>query len=462
MLVHSSPRHMQRTAQSNQSRARRFASERGTALLAALCFATVLAMALGSYLTLCSRSLQMSSRNMNSAHSLELAETGMEETLWALNANSSTGDWTGWTIAGTTATKTLSGFAYDNGVTGSINLKVTNYTGTSGTRTVTVTGTTTLADGSTTSRTLTSTSAQAPMFVNAVAGTTGTVTFNSGGTADSYDSSLGTYASQTPTYAAILASNAPATTTPTVTPTNAQIKGYVASLYTGNPGYSSSGQLVGPTTPVGTKIDTNRVSSSPYQPLFDIKTPTGAGSTLNNPTTNTVTHIGTAGATTPALYYCSGLDMTGTAAQQISVDGPVQLVMTGGGAFYIGLHGGSPSIQVAAGASLEVFTTGDIAIYGGGISNASQLPKNVAIYGTTALTVPDMSTTTPFYGVIYTPTGNFTVAGNAAIYGALVAKKVTFSGTAPAVHYDLNLRQAVFPGLDTPFAVSNWNETSNP
>ena len=62
-------------------------SERGSALLASLCFAMVMAIALGSYLTLCTRSLQLSTRNLNSAHSVELAETGMEEALWALNKN---------------------------------------------------------------------------------------------------------------------------------------------------------------------------------------------------------------------------------------------------------------------------------------------------------------------------------------------------------------------------------------
>jgi len=429
-------------------------SQRGSALLAALCFATVLAIALSSYLTLCYRSLQMSSRNMNSAHSVELAETGMEDALWALNKT----DWTGWTVSGTTAIKTTGGFTYDNGVTGSVTVRITNYA--TGPRTVSATGTTVLTDGTTFSRTLTSTSAQAPLFVNAVAATTSTVAFSSGGTVDSYDSTVGEYTAQTPTFSAIIASSAPATSSATVTITNAVVKGYAASLYSGGPSSSSSGQLIGPSTPVGTKIDSNRISSSPYQPLFDIDTPTGTGTTIFNPTTNSTTTIGVATDTSPRLYYCNGLDLTGST--KIIVAGPVQLVMTSGGAFYIGLHGGTPSIQVNAAGSLEVFTTGDIAIYGGGITNASKLPKNVAIYGTNTLTVPDMDTTVPFYGVIYTPNGNFTVAHNSTIYGALVAKKVSFSGSTPAVHYDLALRNVVFPGIETPFAVSNWNETTNP
>src|SRR4051812_34416676 len=93
---------------------------RGSALLAALRFATVLAIALGSYLTICYRALAMSTRNLTSTRSLEIAELGMEDAIWALNNNT----WTGWTITGTTATKTISGFSYDNGATGTVGITI--------------------------------------------------------------------------------------------------------------------------------------------------------------------------------------------------------------------------------------------------------------------------------------------------------------------------------------------------
>ena len=174
-------------------------------MLAALCFSTVMAIALASYLSLCYRTLELSSRSVQGTQSIELAETGMEEALWALNKN----DWSSWTITGTTATRTITGFTFDNNVTGRVELTVTSYNGTAGTRTVTVRGVTTDSDGQTMTRTLTSSSAQAPLFVNALAATSSTVTFSSGGTVDSYDSTVGTYASQTPTYAAVITSTVP-------------------------------------------------------------------------------------------------------------------------------------------------------------------------------------------------------------------------------------------------------------
>lgn len=427
------------------------ASERGAALLAALCFAAVLTIALGSYMTLCYRELALSSRTVQGTRAVELAETGMEDALWTLNRN----DWSTWTISGTTATKTISGFTFDGGATGSISLRVTSYDGSAGTRTVTVTGTTVMGDGQRISRTLTSSSAQAPLFLNAVAATNGTVSFSSGGTVDSYDSALGSYASQTAGYSAVVASEATPSGSATVQLTNAQVKGYVASLYSGGPSYSTSAKLVGPSTPATTRIDPSRVSSSPYQPVFSIKTISGSGTTLSNPSTGSTTTIGSPSDTSPAVYYSTGLNLTG--GTKIVINGPVRLVVSG--SLYVGLNGGTPSIEVNNQGTLEIFAASDIAIYGNGIKNNSEDPKRLIIYGTNALTAPDINTSVPFHGVIYTPNGNFNVLGNSTIYGAIVAKKVAFTGTAPVVHYDVNLRRVVFDGVETPYAISDWRET---
>ncbi len=422
-------------------------------MLAALCFSTVMAIALASYLTLCYRTLELSTRSLQGTQSIELAETGMEEALWALNKN----DWTSWTIVGTTATRTISGFTFDNNVTGRVELTVTSYNGTAGTRTVTVRGVTTDSDNQTMTRTLTSTSAQAPLFVNALAGTSSTVTFASGGTVDSYDSTLGTYASQTPGFSAVIASDAAATTAATVGLVNAQVKGYVASQFSSGPSYSSSARLLGPTTPGTTKIDTSRISTSPYQPVFTIKTITGTGTTLGTPSGGSTTTLGSPSDTSPRIYYSTGLNLTSTT--KIVIDGPVRLVVSG--SFYVGLNGGTPSIEVTTNGTLEVFAAGDIAIYGNGMNNLTRDPSRMVIYGTNTLTVPDMSTTVPYYGAIYTPNGNFTVAGNAVIYGSIVAKKLSFTGSAPVIHYDVNLRNKVFTGVDTPYAISDWRESGS-
>ena len=83
-------------------------------MLAALCFAAVFALCLSSYVTMCYYSLNISNHNLGSSHAIELAETGLEDALWAVNNNS----WSGWTLSGGNATLTESGsgYNYDNNV----------------------------------------------------------------------------------------------------------------------------------------------------------------------------------------------------------------------------------------------------------------------------------------------------------------------------------------------------------
>ncbi|MBI5693128.1 MAG: hypothetical protein HZC55_23880 [Verrucomicrobia bacterium] len=419
-------------------------SERGTALMAAMCFATVLAISVSSYLTLCYRTLALSDRSLQGSRSIQLAETGMEDALWALNHN----NWTDWTITGTTARRTLTGLAFEGGATGQVSLTITNYDGSSGTRVVQSTGTITQADGTAVSRTVTSTSARAPLFVNAVAATTSRVRFRSAGTVDSYDSALGDYTAQTPGFSAILSSGSTSTSSATVQLANAQVKGYVATVSTG-PSYSTSAKLIGPSTPSRTNIDTSRISSSPYQPLFDEVRPSGAGLTLPSGTAT----IGTAGATAETIYYASNVLLSGT--QVLTVDGPVALVITGD--LYITDYA---RIRITTRGSLRVHLSGDLAINGGGIQNDTKLPKKLIVISTTnPYDSFGMATNTPFYGVIYTPVSSLTVSNSQAIYGAIVARSVTFSAS-PQFHYDIDLRRTVFNGLDTPFAVSDVREST--
>jgi hypothetical protein len=419
--------------------------QRGAVLLAALCFATVLAICVGGYITLCYRTLEFSNRSMHSGRSVELAETGMEEALWALNKN----QWDTWTISGSIARKTLSGFSYGNGTTGEVSIEIKSFDGSAGTRTVTVVGKTTLADGTVLQRTLTSSSERAPLFLNAVAGTTGRVKFKSGGTVDSYDSSLGTYASQTPGFSAIISSGSKSTLSATVQLTNVEVKGYVATLSTG-PSYSTSAKLIGPTTPVTTKIDTSRITTSPYQPVFEEIVPTGTGSTL---AAGTVT-IGNPGATSPEIYRTTDLSLTDS--QVLTVDGPVILVVSNNLVIE-----NAAKIAITANGSLRLHVGGDVQIGGNGIDNATQVPKNFILIATRDSDESfSLDTNQPLYGAIYAPLNVFTVSYNTTIYGAIVARSVTFLGW-PTIHYDMALRSVNFSGIDIPYAVSNWSETTN-
>jgi hypothetical protein len=361
----------------------------------------------------------------------------MEEALWALNKM----DWSGWTVSGSTATKTITGFTFDGDVTGQINLVVT------GARTATSTGTTTQSGtGITVTRTLTSNWNSAPLLVNAVAATSGTIRFAGSGTVNSYDSRTGAYSDATAGYSAILSSGSTSTSGNAVQLTNAQVMGYVATVDTG-PSYGTSARVYGPTTPLTTKIDPNRLSTSPYQPLFTELVPTGAGWSALSGHNET---IGTNGATTSSYYYSMGLAIDN---ETITVAGPVVLVVVGN----LDITS-TARFRITTGGSLQLHVTGNIAIGGAGMQNETTLPKNMVLISTAAATAT-MATSVSYHGVIYAPNTALTVSGTQIIYGAMVVQSATFSAT-PTIHYDVALRDNVLRGVTTPYAISDLRETT--
>ena len=106
--------------------ARHTLADRGAIILVALCFAAVLGISLASYLALSSQAMRLSNRSFQADLSRQLAEAGLEQALATLNAN----DWTGWTISGTTASRTVTFPANKYGalnITGSFKVRIDNY-----------------------------------------------------------------------------------------------------------------------------------------------------------------------------------------------------------------------------------------------------------------------------------------------------------------------------------------------
>jgi hypothetical protein len=480
--------------------------------------AIVLTIALASYLGLCFTSLAMSTRNVVSVHSRELAEAGIEQAIYASN----TGDTTGWSVAtvgGTTTmsaamTMTSSGlvatsssptaFNFGNGATGVVNITMTFPAGSpQSIESIKSQGVVSIPKGSLVSAatpiissTLTYTgpgasgTASAPVFVNAVAAIRGTTTasgkikFSTGGLVDSYNSnpSAGSYYDYPGAtagysgYSAVLAAQNVAATAATVTIKSAVIHGYVTGYNYSSPSstnwfsyVSNAGKVIGPNTPLATYIDTSRVLTSPipYLPVF----PENISSLTNTTNYTNQTTLGTTGATTPKIYQ-AGVGIALGTNSTISVVGPVIIISYGDIALSGSATTGGEIKLTTSSASLQIFEEyGNITLGGRGIQNLNTLgttgvpplPKRVALLDTNNSTgTVTISTTSPFYGVIYCPYMGVTVSSNVTICGAIVGSFVTFSGTSPTLHYDLALRNpdstvgdAAFDYLTTPLAVSS-------
>ena len=112
---------------------------RGTVSLVALCFVTVLGIVLASYLTICSRAMNLSNRSYQAGVAQQLAELGLEEGLRAFNKGDS-GNWTStpanmtsgsWTFdsANKRASRviTFNSGKLGQGITATVKIRIDNY-----------------------------------------------------------------------------------------------------------------------------------------------------------------------------------------------------------------------------------------------------------------------------------------------------------------------------------------------
>jgi hypothetical protein len=317
----------------------------------------------------------------------------------------------------------------------------------------------------------------APLFPNAAAATT-TISANSGGTVNSYDSVTDPSASS-PGYSAVLAAGSTSGTAITLGST--AVKGYLAAPSSTSspyaPLYSSGGSVKGPSSPGSPNIDLTRISRSPYIPQFD---PLPAGGLAANWASvpkgtalvlSATTNIGTPGATTPSRYYINGdLDLSSNTGYSIlNINGPVTLYINGD----LTMDSGSPNgkININTTGSAEIHIAGSLTVNIGsdGINNTTQDPKKlILICDTSASSGQNYSdaTTPSVYGVFYLPnttnaSGLLIDNNSLSIYGAISAKKITYSGANMNIHYDTSLRYATFGGVDQPYAITEWRELTD-
>gem|GEM_PF-5792062 len=113
-----------------------------------------------------------------------------------------------------------------------------------------------------------------------------------------------------------------------------------------------------------------------------------------------------------------------------------------------------------SGGSIQIFVAGYSYIAGHGINNKTKLAKNLALFGTNTIAgyYCLFYTPTPYYGVVYTPNSDVYVYGYSttfSVYGSVAGRNVyVYPNSSLGIHYDLDLRNAVFSGIDTPYAIS--------
>jgi hypothetical protein len=427
---------------------------RGSILMIAMLVAALIALVLGSYLNLNLSTERFASRTFYNNASFNLAEAGAEEAVWSFNrlTNGASDGWTAWSSNGNDAWQKFDGFTFGGGATGSVKVYVENYSPPAGSVSPKVIALASVAPGTDppVTKMIELTLSRRSHFASGLVAQD-SITFNgNNASVDSWNS--GSASSPVPYSAAVRndhGSVASASVQNTAMLVNqADIWGYAA---TGGaaPQVGVNGSIRGATTPVGVRIDPNRVSTDFSINLDAVTAPSG-GTTIG-PITGNAT-LGTLGAATS--WRCTSISLSGT--QTLTILGQVTLVLTAAsGADALDLTG-KATIHIPTGSSLTLYAEGDIKIAGNGLGNDNVQPITCQFWGTNGSAAGqniELAGNGALAGVVYAPNAIVKINGNGDIMGSVIAYDIVIVGNA-AFHYDESLASYG----DGSYGVTQWRE----
>ncbi|MBI2514113.1 MAG: hypothetical protein HYV96_19240 [Opitutae bacterium] len=468
---------------------RPLSSERGSLLIVAMLLCAIIGISLVSYINVGRSALRTSNRSLYNNAAMNLAENGLEEAMYSINklVNDSTYSFSddGWTPVGSDDMKRKwTGTTFDQNATGEVRVYIYNYDGAAAP--IIVARSLVSVQGDTTQGAVEKwvkvQLRKTSKFANGLVAKQ-TINFNGSPQIDSWNSDPDNNSATAPyTY-----NTSPynATTNPggkrdagsvgsisvgvnAVLVDNADIWGYV-----GTGGSAPSVGATGTIGPFGTSAGTVVAShvSTDFSTSFD---------NVSAPSTYSYTNAGALSSSTtlpddfPAAtmqadgkYYVECTSMGGSNnVFTIAAGKKVVLKVTGTTGYSVDIKGGSGALNISSGASLELYTAGDINIGGkgamnGGTSTATMgQPVNFQIYGTKTSGVQDINLkgNGVFSGVLYAPFGSVDLDGSVQSFGSIVGNDITLNGTSAQFHYDESLGNF---GGNNPFRVTRWDELNS-
>lgn len=454
-------------------KASRKSRERGGLLITALMLTAIMGIALSSYLSLGRSAIRLSNRNFYVNAAVDLAETGVEQGMWAVNAAASndTAAWTGWTTDSTTARRTFSGFSYSGGVTGYVKVHVSNYAGSGAV--VTAKSTVVLQDNQVIEKWIQVTLKGRSLFAYALLARN-KITAAGGCEFDSWESDPDgnpataaiPWSSSVANSNATIAAGSTAASAVTLSP-SAIVYGKVAvgtasgaaivyGAQTGAGKNSAAGLYQDWGTKVGVK-GSMPSSSNPYLATESLTTGFSASfeeTAAPGGATVRAAYVLPRGVSGPPYYLSAeSLGTTGAAtilqldkltvegAATLTIKGDVTLILPPSGVQTINITA-SGKVVLESGATLTIYTPGNINVSGAGIANPSA-PEALQIWSTRASgslgqTIA-LAGSGSLSGVIYAPDATLSIPGGTNFFGAAVVYSATLTGSGK-FHFDESLK----------------------
>ncbi len=434
-------------------------AERGAVLIVALMLMAVIALMLGSYLSLNLNSTRQAQRSFYGIAALNLVEAGAEEAVWSFNRASAgqTDAWTGWSDDGLAAWRKFSGFDFTKHTAGSVQVYTTHQKPGSGAQPrILAQASVNPPDGAPLTRMIEITLRRRSFFAGGLVAKN-TVTFSgTNASVDSWDSDPDDDpATAAVPYAAAVRRDGGSVASGSVDNhavllNHASIWGYV-STGGGAPLVGTQGSIRGANTPADVQIDSRRVATdfnADFPPVFNPEHGTHLLTVGNT--------LGTLGETT--VWRIASISLNGN--KTLTILGHVTLILTAGPGVNALDVTGNATILIPAGSSLKVYTEGNVKIAGKGIGNVNARPSSFQLFGTSQSAGGQdfqIAGNGALKGVVYAPHGDVKINGNGDVMGSVVADRITLVGNA-AFHYDESLARS---GDNTPFGIVKWREITN-
>lgn len=240
---------------------------------------------------------------------------------------------------------------------------------------------------------------------------------------------------------------------------NADIYGYVTVGPNSNVSIGPNGVV---TSYSDGDHDSTRVLSDFYADFPEEPHPTGTYDTTFSTISSTTTVVGSLNPDAPIYYSVDSISLSGD--RTLTVAGHVVFVMSGD----ISVSGNG-SINIATASSLQVYTAADIDISGNGVTNADGVPSDFYIYGTAttsknssgelvASQTIKVAGNGQLHSTVYAPAADVTLNGggsSGAVFGGVVAFSSSITGNS-SFHFDEALREEVRGG--GVFSITSWME----
>lgn len=488
---------------------------KGSVLVTAMVLSVCLVVALAGYLAMTKNLVKSVNRNLYLTAALDLAETGMEQAMWSLNAAaaSNANAWTGWTIDGTNATRKFPNFNYSGGNSGYVNVYVENYANPGAV--IVSKAVVTMADRQVVEKWIKGTLKGRSLFEYGLLArdkisAEGGCLFDSwisdpdndpNTPAVAYNASI---ARSNGSIAAGATGSSSVTLNPSAkvygkvsvgTPSGPAIKYGALGVWPSTPGTNAAaglkqdwGTVVGPKGSPDTYLEPEYLITDFSASFEAVEAPSGATvrasyslpytyakqvsnqwSTWYENTYVSSESLGADGATT--VLQMERLSVSGGAT--LTIRGDVTIILPPSGVTTVEISAGG-SLALASGAKLKLYTPGDIKVTGGasaGIVNNSS-PDSVQIWSTRPS--GSMGQTISLEGagalraIIYAPDAAFSAPGGTNFYGSAIVYSATLKGSG-GVHYDESLKNfssgggssveiASYEELTTPQLREDYNE----